>query len=154
MDALLIALRVLHIGAAVVLGGALVFRLVAVQPALRGLDADQRAALSLRLLERWSGVVWVGIGVLLVTGLVTYVVFRIPEYAPRPYKGVYHGVMGVKILAALALFHTAAMVSLPAARDPKRRAGAGRWLAWGSVLLAVVIVLGGVARYLPTLYGG
>ncbi len=153
MGVLLIFLRVLHIGAAVVLGGALVYQRFAVRPALCGLEPAQRQGLTLRLLQRWSGVVWVGVAVLLVSGLINYLEFKIPEYAPRPYKGVYHAVLGVKILAALALFHVAAMVTLPVARDPARRAGAGKWLTWGVCLLAVIIVLAAVARYLPTLYG-
>lgn len=152
MEVLQIALRVLHIAAAVALGGALVYQVVALQPALRELDPAVRDALRPRLLRRWSGVVWAGIAVLFITGLTTYAAFKIPEYRPRAYKGVYHALLGVKILAALLLFHAATMLVLPAAGKPKFAARARGFAVYGAVLLALIIALGGILRYLPALY--
>ncbi|MEW6250697.1 MAG: hypothetical protein AB1716_08605 [Planctomycetota bacterium] len=152
MDVLAVVLRILHIGGAVVLGGALVYQLTAVQPALRRLDGPARDELAERLIRAWSVLLWAAVAVLLASGLLNYLLIKIPEYRPRPYKGAYHGLIGLKILAGLALFHAGAMLALPFGGRPKTRAQAPRWLAWGTLLLAVIIVLGAVLRYLPSFY--
>ncbi len=152
MDLLQIGLRIAHIAAAVALGGAIVYQLVAVQPVLRTLDESQRATFRTRLAGRWAPVVWLGIALLLITGLANFLVFKVPEYRGRPYAATYHGLFGIKLLAGLALFHAAAMLSGPGERFDRYRARAGGWLVYGVLLLAIVVVVGAVLRYLPALY--
>ena len=152
MDALQLVLRIAHIAAAVTLGGAVVFQLLAVQPVLRGLDDAQRTALAAGLARRWRGVLWTGMALLLVSGLLNFLLFKVPEYKTVPYKAVYHGLFGVKFLAALALFHAATMLSMPGPAFDRYRRRARGWLSYATVLLALIVVLAAVMRYLPTFY--
>ncbi len=152
MDALQIVLRVFHIGAALALGGALVYQRLALGPALAGLEDGTRTALQQRLARRWVGVAAAGIALLLVTGLVNFVLFKVPAVRGQPYTGLYHGLFGVKFLVGLGLFHVGLLLSLPGPRFDAVRARAAGWLNWALGLLALIVVLSATLRYLPTFY--
>jgi uncharacterized membrane protein len=152
MDLLQVILRVAHIGAAVAIGGAIVFRLLAVQPALATLDEPQCKAFGASLARYWSVPLWLGVALLVVSGLLTFILFKLPAVRGRPFAGLYHGLFGIKVLAALALFHVAAVLSLPGEHGQRYRARARFWLGYASVLLAVIIVVAAILRYLPTFY--
>lgn len=152
MDVLQIILRIAHIGAATAIGGAIVYHLLAVQPALAALDESQRKAVGASLARRWLVPLGVGIALLLVSGLLTFVLFKLPATRGRPFAGLYHGLFGIKVLMALALFHVAAVLSLPGERGERYRAKASFWLGYATVLLAVIIVVAAILRYLPTFY--
>lgn len=152
MDLLQVILRIAHIGAAVVLAGGVVFQLIALQPALRSLDDPQRDRLRRLLAGRWYRVVMACIALLLISGLLNFLLYKLPDYRGQPSAPVYHGLFGIKLLAALALFHAALVPSLPGPRFDRYRARAGFWLAWATVLVALIVVMAAVMRYLPTLY--
>lgn len=151
MDILQLVLRIVHIVAAVALGGALVYRVVALRPALRTLDEGPRLALDAQLAQRWIGTVFAGAGLLLASGLLTFLLFRVPEYRGRPSAAAYHGLFGLKLLAGLLLLHAAAVLSLPGPRFASYRAGRF-WPGYALALLVVVLVLGALLRYLPAIY--
>lgn len=142
MEWLLVVIRVIHIGAALVAGGALVYQLVALRPALAALPDAPRADLRRALAARWFPIVLVLLVLLLASGLANYLVFKIPLYRAHPDKGLYHALFGLKFLAALGVFHVATVLSLPGPRGDRWRDKAGLWLGLGATLLALVVVAG------------
>lgn len=152
MDALAVVIRVLHIGAGVIAAGAAFFQWYALHPALSKLSPEQRSAVRDPLLRRWFPLILTVIALLLLSGLLNFVAFKIPEYKEHPHKGVYHGLFGLKFLLALASFHFATVLALPGARGDRWRDKAHVWLAVQIALLSGVIVIGAVLRYFPTLF--
>jgi uncharacterized membrane protein len=150
-DYLQVALRVLHILAAIAAGGAVLFQWWAVAPTLRTLDDATRQRLGTALADRWRGVVFAAMGVLLVTGLVNFMVYQVPAYREHPQKMVYHGLFGLKVLAALAYFHAATVLVIPGPKGAAYRAKADGWLAYLTLLLLVIVAVAAVLRYFPNL---
>lgn len=146
-----ILIRLVHILAAVAAGGAVLFQLLAVHPSLATLPEAERTRFRASVVDRWRPVAYLLMALLLITGLVTYVAYRIPEYKPHASKGVYHGLLGVKILLALAFFHAVTVLTLPGEKGDKYRASAGFWLRWMAALLLVIVALGAVLRYFAKL---
>ncbi|QOJ14997.1 MAG: hypothetical protein HRU75_10220 [Planctomycetia bacterium] len=143
MDAMAVVIRFVHILAAVVAGGAAIFQWWAVRPAMAVLDEPARAELRERIARRWFGIVVFLAVALLATGLMNFLMFKVPEYRGHSQKAVYHAVFGVKLLVALVVLHQATVLSAPGPRGEKRRAQPGRWnlLVAGVV---IVIALGAV----------
>ena len=139
-------LRLLHILAGIAAAGGAMFQLIAVHPALQTLDADARRTAREAIAARWSTVVFAAIAILLVTGLVNFLAYKIPAMRTSDMKGLYHGLFGVKLLLALAAFHAAAVLALPGPRGERYRDKAGGWLRYLVALLVLVIVLGVVLR--------
>ena len=152
MDILQVILRIAHIAPAIVLGGAAIFRLVAVQPVLQTLDPTQRQALSGQFIRRWIVVLWACIVLLLLSGLLNFLLYKLPAVRGQPFAGLYHGLLGLKIIAALAVFHAAAVVTMPGAHFERYRARAPFWLGLATGLVGLIIVLAAILRYLPTFY--
>ncbi len=148
-----VSLRILHIFAAATAIGAIVFQRFAVLPALAPCDELQRAELRTRMADRWRPLIYTMMAILLVTGLVNYVVFKIPEYKFHPGKGFYHGLFGVKFLAALGVFHFATVLTLPGARGDRWRARSRLWLQFMLALVVLIVVIGAVLRNFQDLFG-
>lgn len=146
LDVTFVIIRALHVAAAAAAIGAAAFQLFALLPALKTLEPAQRLALREQIVDRWRPLVFSVIGVLLLTGLLTYVLYRIPEWHGKPGAGLYHGLLGAKILLALAVFHFATVLALPGERGAKWRANAGRWLRVMLVLMGLIVVIGAVLR--------
>ncbi len=151
MQYLELLLRVFHIGFAATVLGAAVFQYFALLPALRELPDAQRVALRERVAASWRGIVFTAIAVLLVTGLLNFLLFKIPAYRGTPSAGLYHGLFGLKLVFGLIVFHQATMLVLGGAAGQKRRERAPTTLALLLALYAVIVVLGAVMRYFPTL---
>lgn len=150
MDAtywLLLASRVLHIlGAIVLVGGVFYLRMI-VAPRLRASDAGAGS-------DPWfagrrgAWAMWVGIAtlVMIVTGLANFIyIFKTHESL----SGLYHGVFGVKLLLALAVFFLAAMLAGKSAAGERFRNDMRRWLGVCLLLGVVVVTLGSVLRSIP-----
>jgi hypothetical protein len=152
MDWLQVAIRILHIGSAMLVGGALAFQLLALQPALAALGDGERGVVRQRVAGRWWPVALLAIGLLLATGLTNYLLFRVPVYRGQAFAPLYHGLFGAKFLLALALFHVALVLTGPGPRFERYRRRAGCWLTYGTLLLAGIVVLSAFLRYLPTFY--
>lgn len=146
IDTLAVVLRVLHVLAAVAAAGGAMFQLVALHPALAGMDDAARRALRAQIVRRWGVVVVLAIIVLLLTGLVNFVAYAIPEMKNSPAKMLYHGIFGLKFVAALAAFHSAAVLVLPGPRGERHRDKAGFWLKLMVSMFVVIIVCGAILR--------
>lgn len=153
IDIVQVAIRWVHILAAIAAGGAVILKMVAVTPALATLDDAQRTSLATRIADRWRPIVFILIAALLITGLLNFFLYQIPAYKGHPQKMVYHSLFGLKFLAALAFFHGAAVLSLPAPKGEKYRAKAGGWLSYMFFLLLVIVTCAVVMRYFTVLFG-
>lgn len=136
------ALGVLHVFAVVLAAGGAFFQLIALHPTLARLEPDVRRSIREAVVARWRIVVLVSILVLLVTGFANYLLFKVPEYRGHPHKGLYHGLIGVKILAAFVAFHAATVLVLPGTKGERYRDQAGFWLTLLAVTMVVVIAIG------------
>ncbi|MGE3181814.1 MAG: hypothetical protein AB7N71_09295 [Phycisphaerae bacterium] len=151
-DVMQVGIRWVHILAAIAAGGAVIVKLTAVSPVLATLPDEERWSLSTRIADKWRPIVFTLIAALLLTGLLNFFLYQIPAFKPHPQKMVYHGLFGVKFLAALAFFHGAAVLSLPGPKGEKYRAKARGWLSYMFVLLLVIVTCAVVMRYFPVLF--
>ncbi len=141
-----VVLRVLHTGSAALAAGGVVFQMAALHPTLGGLAPETRLPIRESVVARWRLIVFSVISILLVTGLINFVVYKMPEFQGASNAGLYHGLFGLKFLAALLAFHGATVLALPGKKGEAYREGAGFWLKYLAVLFAIIFVLGAVLR--------
>ncbi len=148
-----VVLRVAHTGAAALAAGGVVFQMLALHPTLVGLPAETRLGIRESVVARWRITVFSVIGLLLVSGLINFVAYKLPEFRGAANAGLYHGLFGLKFLAALLAFHGATVLALPGKKGEAYRNGAAFWLRYLTVLFAVVFVLGAVLRGITPVFG-
>ncbi len=128
--------RVTHIGTAIALVGGSVFLLLVLLPAAKLLASDAHDTLAAGIAARWKRFVHVGILLFLVSGFYNY--FRaMPSHRG---DGLYHAIVGSKMILALAVFFIASALVGRSPRFAGFRAQRARWLTI-LVLLASLIVL-------------
>lgn len=134
--------RWVHIGTAVVVvGGSVFMRFVLMRAAVQ-LPSDSRDLLGEAVQGIWRKFVHVGIGLLLITGFYNYV-RGMPDHEGN---GLYHGLMGAKIMIAVAVFLlAAALTSRSKASEPIRKKRK-QWLGVTILLATIVIALAGVLK--------
>ena len=135
--------RYLHVTTAIWMAGGAVFLRLVLQPALEtGADPafdDSRAELGESVRRRWARFVAIGTLLLLSTGLWNYLAVAAPRHKG---DGLYHGLMGGKMLLAFVAFFLAAALS---GRSEKLAGIRRHWRVSGAVLLtclAVVVLIG------------
>lgn len=134
--------RFIHIATAIVMVGGTVFMRFVLMPAAADLPQAEHDQLRQRLLARWKRVVHGGIALLAMSGIYNYMQ-AIPKHKG---DGLYHGLIGTKILLALVVFFIAsALVGRSAAFDKIRQQRA-KWMAVIVVLAAVIVGLSGFAK--------
>lgn len=148
LDWVAIAVRVVHVGSGILAAGGAFFQLIALHPSLAALEPESRKSVREAVASRWRGVVFTCIALLLISGLIQFMVVRLPELRalPSSAKGLYHGLFGLKVLAALGSFHCAAVLALPGAKGARYRENAGFWLRLMVTMLTIVILVGAVLR--------
>jgi hypothetical protein len=129
--------RWLHVWFAGVVIGSAVFQTLTFGPAAKLLSDDQRLLMRERVNSRWSKVVAVTMLVMLITGFYNYL--------SKKHDGQYHMLMGIKILLALPVFFLSSALAGRSAKLEKFRRNAG---LWGSVNLALLIGIVGIASFL------
>lgn len=132
-----------HVGAAIVLVGGAVFTRYVLLAAAGKLDQSSHDTLREAVRNSWKKFVMIGIGLLLISGFYNYLVVARPKHSG---DGLYHALMGVKMLLALAAFFLAsALTGRSAALEPIRRNSA-RWLSVLILLSALVVGIGGFLK--------
>lgn len=128
--------RILHVTTAILLLGGSLFTLLALQPVLQTQPDTVRGAVSGGARQRWKRWVHLGIAVFLLTGFYNY--FRaMPLHRG---DGLYHALVGTKILVALVVFFMASvLVGRSSKFETWRQAGA--WPLKLLCLLGLVIVV-------------
>jgi uncharacterized membrane protein len=148
MLAVELLLRWTHILAAIALAGGTIFRRFALLPAVAELPADARQQLAAGLRSRWSKVVMISSGLLLLTGLVNFMMivtrFDIPKTA---FPGsLYHMLFGIKFLLALVVFVLAALLTGRTALAERLRQNEKFWLSLNMLLAIILVCLGGLLK--------
>ncbi len=134
--------RVLHVGTAIVLVGGTVFMRCVLMQAAAGLPEAEHNALRQRLLGRWKRVVHAGIGLLLLSGLYNYMQ-AIPKHRG---DGLYHGLLGTKMLLALAVFFLAAALVGRSEAFERMRQNRAKWMGVVIVLASLIVVISGFVK--------
>lgn len=143
MDSLLpvdLISRWLHIGSVILLVGGSAFMRFALIPAAEQLPDETHRELKLAVLSRWRKYVGIGIGLILISGLYNFV-RAIPLHKGQ---GLYHGLIGTKILLALVLFFLASALTGRAEKFEPIRQNAKKWL---SVMLLIAYLIVGISGY-------
>mgnify|MGYP006928169703 CR=1 FL=1 len=130
-----------HVGTAIVLvGGTTFFRLV-VMPALEGDNSELLG----RIRERWKKVVHSGIAIFLISGIYNYVTM-IPKHKG---DGLYHGLVGTKILLAMFVFFIASALVGNKPGTQKFRDDAKKWTGIMLMVAAVIVGISGFVKVRP-----
>ncbi|MDA0831772.1 MAG: hypothetical protein O2955_00835 [Planctomycetota bacterium] len=135
--------RWLHVLTAIVLVGGTIFMRFVLMPSATVLSEGEHNALREQLLSRWKKFVHAGIGLLLLTGFYNYLVVMRPSHGG---DGLYHGVMGTKIILALVVFMIASgLVGRSAAFEPLRQ-NRKRWLAVLVAMTVIIVLMSGLLK--------
>ncbi|GAB4153140.1 MAG: hypothetical protein Tsb009_29400 [Planctomycetaceae bacterium] len=138
--------RVLHVGIAiVVLGGSIFLRFV-LMPAADQLPDDDHTALRERIMGRWRKIVGIGIGVLLISGLYNYIIVMVPKHKGH---GLYHALLGTKMILAFIVFFLASALTGRAAAFEGIRKNSKKWLLVTILLGLVVVLISGYVKIAP-----
>ncbi len=134
--------RWFHIWFAAILLGGTVFQWFALGPAVRDLTDVQKPLFREWINARWRLAIMVGSLVLLVTGFYNYLVVLRPQHKG---DGIYHMLMGIKILLALAVFFFASVL---AGRSPKFEKMRRHSAMWNLVLIGLLTAIVAIGGYL------
>ena len=147
LDLVALVLRWMHIlAASAAVGGTIFMRLALLPAAVATLPDDQHRALREGVRSRWAPIVMGAIAFLLISGFYNYLVYASKLDIPRPYKGIYHGLFGVKfILAFIVFFLASALVGRSPAMD-RFRQKAKLWQSVNLTLVVIIILISGVLR--------
>src|SRR5262245_49411182 len=135
--------RWVHVGTAIVVLGGSFFLRVVLMPAAAALPEAEHAALRGRLMTTWRRVVSLGITLFLLSGLYNYLAVAVPRHRG---DGLYHALMGTKILLALVVFFLAsALVGRSKTFEGIRRSNR-RCLAVAVSLGFVIVAISGYLK--------
>jgi uncharacterized membrane protein len=156
LDALALLFRWLHILAAMAAVGGPMFIRWALLPAAGTLPDEPHRMLREGIRRRWSKVVMIAIAFLLISGLYNLIAF---EKASRDWGQawhdgpgrLYHLLLGLKLLLALAIFFLASALTGRGAALVRFRENAKFWV---TVNLALGIVLVGISSQMRMLHIG
>lgn len=134
--------RIVHVGTAITLVGGSLFMLLVLIPSAKELSEEIHQKLASAVQSRWKRMVHIGVALFLISGFYNY--FRaIPQHRG---DGLYHALLGTKMLLALAVFFlAAALVGRSAALEPIR-VNRGKWLKVLVVLAAAIVAISGFVK--------
>ena len=141
-----IVMRFFHILAVVTAVGGSIFTAFVVLPATHVLPPETRDNFYEIVRRRSAMLVALSIGVLLITGFYNYIVVQVPMHRGQ---GIYHGLMGVKILLAFVVFFIASAVTGKSPAFAKIRAARKRWIRMQLLASLAIIAIGAVLRAIP-----
>lgn len=148
-DILRLVMRWLHVIAAIVaVGGSTFLRFVLMPVAGKVLSDEEHERLRQPLMRRWKMFVHTSILVFLVSGFYNYLVVTLPQHSGQP---VYHMMMGIKILLALAVFALAIGLTSRFGWSAALRAKPLRWLAVLLLCAYLVVLIAGALRMMAPL---
>lgn len=135
--------RFVHVATAIVLVGGTIFMRFVLMPAASKLPPDSHDTLRAALGAIWKRFVHVGIVLFLVTGFYNYLVVMRPSHEG---DGLYHALMGIKILLALVVFFLASVLVGRAAAFEKMRQNRKLWFGVIILLAAVIVAISGFVK--------
>jgi uncharacterized membrane protein len=135
--------RWIHVGTSIVLvGGSVFMRFVLVPAASATLSDAEHAKLRERVVGTWKRFVHIGILLFLLSGFYNYLVVARPNHEG---DGLYHALMGTKILLALVVFFFASALVGKSQGLQKIREKRSTWLL---VLILLSTLIVGIAGFL------
>lgn len=135
--------RWIHIIAVIVVLGGSIFTRFILMPAAEGLPDAEHTAFKQRLMARWRKWVSIGIGLLLVSGFYNYLVVMRPKHEGH---GIYHMLVGIKMILAFAVFFLASALTGRAAAFEGLRKNAKKWLALTITLAIIIVIISGYLK--------
>jgi uncharacterized membrane protein SirB2 len=146
MSMVAILLRWLHIVPAVTAGGATLYSALALIPTLRELPEAEAQRLRASLTQRWRVVFMICTTLILLSGVLNFVLYQAPVHRGQ---ALYHGIFGLKLLAALVVFFLGAALTGRSAGLAAIRAKGAFWTGVSAVLVVVIVLLSGILRGIP-----
>jgi uncharacterized membrane protein len=137
-----LALRWIHILAAITLMGGAIFQRFALMPAAAELDDAAHDRLKAAVRGRWSKLVMMSAGGLLLSGLVNIGLLIANYTLAKPY----HMLFGIKFLLALVVLYIASLLAGRSAAAERARQNAKTLLTVNLALATIVVCLGGYMR--------
>jgi uncharacterized membrane protein len=142
LDYLSLVLRWLHILSGMTAVGGMIFLRAVLVPSRVVLSENDFRALHNQMRPRWSKIVAIAIGTLLISGLVNFIItvklYDLPKW--------YHPVWGVKFLLAMVIFFISSILAGKTALADKFRQNIRFWLNLNIFLAVAVVCLSGVLR--------
>lgn len=146
MDVQVLALRWLHILCAIALIGGTFFWRFALAPSLAALDETQRKQVQDAVRPKWARMVMITSAILLLSGLWNAVA-NIRQYEFD--GGLYHALVGVKLLLSLAIMFIAAKLSGRSESAERFREKQLFWLTINVILAVVLVCSAGFMKVTP-----
>lgn len=134
--------RIIHVSTAIVLVGGSVFMTFVLLPTASQLPDGEHEKLRALINGRWKRFVHAGILLFLVTGFYNY----FQQMANHKGDGLYHGLVGTKILLALGLFFIASALVGRSSAFESLRASRAKWLKIMVLLAAIIVGISGFVK--------
>lgn len=134
--------RIVHVGTAITLIGGSIFMLWVLIPSAKQLDDDSHQKLADLIGSRWKQFVHIGVTLFMISGFYNFV-RALPQHRG---DGLYHAILGTKILIAMVVFFIAtALVGRSAKLEPMRR-NREKWLRVLVTLALVIVAMSGFVK--------
>jgi uncharacterized membrane protein len=139
--------RWIHVGTAIVVVGGTVFLRFVLMPAAEKIPNEAHEALRTHLLKTWKFFVHIGVLLFLISGFYNYLVVTRFKHEGQ---GLYHALMGVKIVLALVVIFLASVLVGRSAHFEKLRQQRKMWLTLVLLLATLIVCISGYLRLMPT----
>lgn len=134
--------RIVHISTAIAVAGGSVFMLLVLLPAAQKLSNADHDTLRQAINQKWKRFVHIGTLLFLVTGFYNF--YRaIPLHKG---DGLYHQLMGIKIILALVIFFIAAVLVGRSPKFESMRQARAKWLSLIVILATTIVVISGALK--------
>lgn len=130
--------RWIHVGTVIVLVGGTCFMKLVAGPVLK----DQSPELMTAIRSRWKKFVHGGIALLILSGVFNY----IQAMPLHKGDGLYHGMVGTKIILAFVVFILASVLVGRSAGTQKFRDNSAKWMTVLLLLSALIIAMSGFVK--------
>lgn len=134
--------RIVHVGTAITLVGGAVFTLLVLMPSAKQLSEQSHDQLAAAVNGRWKRFVHIGIVLFLASGFYNY--WR--ATALHHGDGLYHALLGTKMLLALVVFFIASALVGRSAKLQAMRNKKATWLGILVLLAATIVGISGFVK--------
>ena len=142
VELLNIVSRIVHVATAITLVGGTVFTLFVLLPSAKLLSQDAHDLLASEVKARWKRFVHAGILLFLVTGFYNY----FQAIGLHKGDGLYHGLVGIKILLAFGIFFVASALVGRSAKLQPMRDKKSFWLKVLVLMAAAIVAISGYVK--------
>ncbi len=142
MESIDIVSRIVHVATAITLVGGTVFMLFVLMPSAKHLSVEAHDALAAEVRGRWKRFVHVGILLFLLSGFYNY--YRAMQ--SHQHDGLYHGLVGTKMLLAFAMFFIASALVGRSAKLQPMRDNKSLWMKVLVLMAAVIVAISGFVK--------